>query len=275
MPTVQIDSSLTMFYEDHCFADPWRQPEVAVLIHGIAESSGAWFGWVPHLARELRVLRPDLRGFGRSTVPPPDFKWSLNTFVLDLKRFFDRLDVDAAHIIGAKFGGSIAFQFAAEYPERTLTLTVVSGPVKVRGTGGSMDLLSIAGRIREVGIRQWAAETQRARLGSEAPEEQITWWTNMMSESDPQVSIGVTSSLDQLAVFNILSRIQTPSLIITTDRSPLQSVETVQEAQEQIPDSELLILPSDSYHIAAVRPDECAQHFLKFIRNQRPKRSKE
>jgi 3-oxoadipate enol-lactonase len=269
MPTVQIDPSLTTFYEDHCFGDPWQTHETAVLIHGIAESSRAWFGWVPHLSRHLRVLTPDLRGFGRSTAPPPDFRWSLDVFVSDLKRFLDRLNIGAAHIVGAKLGGSVAFQFAAEYPERTRTLTVVSGPVKVRGTGGSMDLLSIAGRIREMGLRKWAAETQRARLGSEVSEEQIAWWNDLMAQSNPQVCIGVTRSLDQLAVFDSLSRIKAPTLILTTDRSPLQSVETVREAQKQIANSEMLILPSDSYHIAAARPDECARHFLQFIRKQR------
>lgn len=273
MAKVQIDSSLTIFYEDDCFVDPWRKPEVTLLIHGIAESSRAWIGWVPWLGREFRVLRPDLRGFGRSSIPAPDFQWSINVFVEDLKLFLEKLGIAAAHIIGAKFGGSIAFQFAAEYPEYTKTLSVISGPVRVRGAGGSLDLLSIAERIRELGLQKWAAETQRARLGSEAPEEQVVWWNDMMAQSDPQVCIGVTNSLDQLAVFDNLSRIQAPTLIITTDRSPLQSVETVRETQKQIANSELLIIPSDSYHIAAVRPDECAQHFLRFIRKQRSKSS--
>ena len=156
-----------MFYEDHYFGEPWREPEVALLIHGIAESSIAWFGWVPHLAREFRVLRPDLRGLGKSTVPPSDYEWSLGAFTQDIERFLDALNIEAAHVVGAKFGGSIAFQFAADYPERTRTLTVASGPVRVQGTGGSMNLLSLSERIREVGVRAWAAETQRARLGSE------------------------------------------------------------------------------------------------------------
>lgn len=265
MPTVQVDSSLTMYYEDHSFVDPWRKSEVILLIHGVAESSRAWFGWVPHLSREFRVVRPDQRGFGRSTVPPQDFKWSLSAFVNDLGKFLDKLGIKTAHIVGAKLGGSIAYQFAAEYPERTQTLTVVSGPVKARGAGGSMNLLSGPARIREVGVRGWAAETQRARLGSEAPEEQIAWWTAMMGEADRQVCLGVTGTLDQLGVFNILSRIKAPTLIITTDRSSIQSVETVRETQKQIPNSELIIIPSDSYHIAAARPDECAGHVLNFI----------
>jgi len=272
MPTIKIDSSLTIYYEDDCFVDPWRKPEVVLLIHGIAESSRAWIGWVPWLSREFRVLRPDLRGFGRSTIPARDFKWSINVFVEDLKNFLDKLNIDGVHIIGAKIGGSIAFKFAAEHAEYARTLTIASGPVRVRGTGGSIDLLSIADRIRTVGLQTWAGETQRARLGSEAPQEQVDWWTAMMSESDPQVCVGVTSSLDQLAVFDQLHHIQAPTLIITTDRSPLQSVETVKEAHKQIPNSEMLVIPSDSYHIAAVQPDACAQYSLKFIKKQSMKK---
>ena len=272
MPTIKIDSSLTIYYEDDCFVDPWRKPEVVLLIHGIAESSRAWMGWVPWLSREFRVLRPDLRGFGRSTIPAMDFKWSINVFVEDLKNFLDKLNIDGVHIIGAKIGGSIAFKFAAEHAEYARTLTIASGPVRVRGTGGSIDLLSIADRIRTVGLQTWAGETQRARLGSEAPQEQVDWWTAMMSESDPQVCVGVTSSLDQLAVFDQLRHIQAPTLIITTDRSPLQSVETVKEAHKQIPNSEMLVISSDSYHIAAVQPDACAQYSLKFIKKQSTKK---
>jgi 3-oxoadipate enol-lactonase len=269
MPTVQIDATLNMYYEDHCFSDPWRQPEVVLLIHGIAESSVAWFGWVPHLAREFRVLRPDLRGFGRSTIPGKDFKWSIEILVRDIKNFLDFLQINSAHVIGAKIGGSIAFQFAAQYPERTRTLTVVSGPVRASGTGGTLDLLSFPNRIRKDGIRKWAAETQRARLGSEVPEEQIAWWTNMMSQSKPDSCVGITSVLDQLSMFDILERIQAPTLIITTDHSSLQSLETVREVQKKISNSELLILQGDSYHIAAARPDECAIHAMNFIRGKR------
>ena len=271
MPTMQIDPTLTLYYEDQWLGEPWIQPEVVLLIHGILESSRAWFGWVTHLAREFRVLRPDLRGFGHSTVPPSDFKWSPSGFAADLKTFLDKLDIASAHIVGAKFGGSIAFQFASEYPERTRTLSVLSGPVRARRTGGSKDLLASSAGLRELGPRGYAAKTQRVRLGSEASEAQVAWWTDMMSEADLQVCIGVTSLFHQLDLSSLLSRIQAPTLLVTTDHSPLQSVETVLEVQRQIPKSELLVLPSDSYHIAAVQPDECARQVLKFIKKQRGK----
>jgi len=272
MATLQIDPGAEIFYEDQWFGEPWVRPETALLIHGISESSQAWFGWVPHLSREMRVLRPDLRGFGRSTVPRPGFQWSLAGFAADLKNFLKALGIHSAHLVGAKFGGSIAFQFAADYPEFTQTLTVLSGPVRARHTGGSMDLLSVSAGIQELGCRGWAAKTQRARLGSEASEEQIAWWTEMMGGADPEVCVGVTSLLAKFDLTSVLNRIKAPTLLVTTDRSPLQSVEMVLDVQRQISKAELLVLPSDSYHIAAVRPNDCARYFLNFIKKQKIKK---
>src|SRR4051794_30052690 len=117
MPEIAIDPTLTTYYEDDCFADPWREPEPVVLVHGVAESSRAWFGVVPHLGRRFRVLRPDVRGFGRSTVPAntAEYPWSTTGFAADLAGFLDALGIGSAHIVGAKLGGAISVQFAASY----------------------------------------------------------------------------------------------------------------------------------------------------------------
>src|SRR5207248_2653363 len=42
MPAVQIDPTLSMYYEDDYFGEAWRQPEAVLLVHGVAESSRAW-----------------------------------------------------------------------------------------------------------------------------------------------------------------------------------------------------------------------------------------
>ncbi len=236
-----------------------------LLVHGIAESSHAWYAWVPHLARRFRVLRPDLPGFGRSTVPPRDYGWSTAAFAADLARLLDELQVESAHVVGAKFGGSIALQFAADYQERARTLAVVSSPARAHGTAGRADLTSVPDRIRAVGVRQWVAETQHARLGAEASEEQVAYWTELMTQADPDVMLKVTSTVSRLDLYDTLARIQAPTLVVTTEGSALQGIEATREWQRQIPFSELLVLPGDLYHPAAVQPDRCAQEVLAFI----------
>lgn len=274
MPTVQIDPTLTMYYEDHYFGEPWRQPQVALLVHGVAESSRAWYGWVPHLARELRVLRPDNRGFGRSTVPSPGYAWSTAAFAADLVRFLDALGVDAVHIVGAKLGGAIALQFAADYPDRTRTVAVFSPHVQGRNTRGRFAVASFPELIQRVGVRGWAAATQHQRLGSQASQAFLDWWSDFMGEADPRVCVEVTSAAGSVDLTPVLPRIAAPTVIATAEHSGLAALDVVRSWQQMIPRAELWVLPGDSYHIAAVYPDECAQRVLAFIKQHAAQEAK-
>jgi pimeloyl-ACP methyl ester carboxylesterase len=265
MPSIAIDPTLEMHYEDDYFGEPWLEPEVVLHIHGVAESSRAWFAWVPHLARRYRVLRPDMRGFGRSSIPPAEYEFSIAGFADDLNRFLDALNVERAHVIAAKLGGTIAMQFSASHPERVQTLVIFSSPVQARGTGGQADLGSFSAKVERDGVRGWAAETQRARLGSSVPQAQIDWWTDFMGQTDPGVCVKVTDMAGRIDISSALSRIKAPTLTATAERSALASVEVVRRWQEQISQSELLVLPGDSYHIAASMPDECSAAAQGFI----------
>ena len=53
---------------------------------------------------------------------------------------------------------------------------------------------------------------------------------------------------------------------MTADRSNLQSVEAVRQYQALIPNSRLVVLRSDAYHIAAANADECVTNVLAFIK---------
>jgi pimeloyl-ACP methyl ester carboxylesterase len=63
----------------------------------------------------------------------------------------------------------------------------------------------------------------------------------------------------------LLGSITAPTLVVTTEASPLQPVSAARAYQEKISKSRLLVLPGNSYHIAAVRPQECATQTLNFI----------
>src|SRR3981081_1816250 len=105
MHRVEIRPDLWMAYEDHWFGPPWRVPPAVVMVHGNAESSRAWTCWVPHLAGQYRVIRPDLPGFGASP-GPPGYGFRADEIAGDIGRFLDGLDIDKCHLVGAKYGGS-------------------------------------------------------------------------------------------------------------------------------------------------------------------------
>jgi 3-oxoadipate enol-lactonase len=243
-----------LFYREDWFGEPWRKPDTAILIHGNDESGIVWYAWVPRMGQEFRLLRPDLPGFGRSKVPPA-FEWSLASLATFIARILDKAGVQSAHIIGAKTGGAIAMQFAADYPGRTLTLSVASGPASV------------------IEISNPSPIPQRDRLGSHAPKEMVDYWNTMFATAPDEGAKGLRTALSKfdLARDGVLQRIKSPTLIITADKSALQSVEKVRSYQRLIPNSRLAVLDSDAYHIAAADAGECAANVLNFIRNARQK----
>ena len=96
----------------------------------------------------------------------------------------------------------------------------------------------------------------------------IEYW-NAMEKAAPQAGTqGLNAALSSfdLERDGVLQRIAAPSLIITADRSALQSVEKVRKYQMAIPDSRLVVLQSDAYHIAVANPDACVANVLAFIR---------
>ena len=257
MPAVDIRSGLSIAYQDDCFAAPWLTPEIVLLVHGNSESSRAWTCWVPHLAGKYRVVRLDLPGFGAST-EPPGYGWSAAELAADIGRFLDALAIGRCHLVGAKYGGSACMQFASEQPHRLLSLCLLGSPVRGSGTGN-------ADAIRLKGVRQWAAETMRTRLGSSASQAQIDWWTDFMGEANPRAAHGASSARIDMELDERLSRITTPTLIVTTQESGLQSVEAVERYARRFPNARVIVLSGDSFHIAAVEPDLCAQHALRFM----------
>jgi pimeloyl-ACP methyl ester carboxylesterase len=241
-----------LFYREDYFGEPWRKPETAVLIHGNDESSVVWYGWLPRMGQEFRLIRPDLPGFGRSKIPAR-FEWSVKSLAAFVAQVMDKAGVPSAHIIGAKTGGAIAMQFAADYPARTRTLSVASGPASV------------------IQVTNPSPIPQHDRLGTAASKEMIEYWNNMFAAAPEEGKNGLQTALSKfdLARDGVLQRIKAPSLIITADKSALQSVEKVRKYQLAIPNSRLVVLHSDAYHIAAANADECVTNVLAFIKETR------
>lgn len=96
--------------------------EVLVLIHAGFVDSGMWDGQWKAFTWHYRVLRFDMRGFGKSD--PATGPVSRHH---DLYRLLQKLCIKRAHLLGCSKGGEIAIDFTLEHPEMVLSLIVVSG----------------------------------------------------------------------------------------------------------------------------------------------------
>jgi pimeloyl-ACP methyl ester carboxylesterase len=103
-------------------------PDV-VMIHGLAANLAFWyFSVVPALAKDFHVTAYDLRGHGKSSMPPHGYSSVYMAF--DLYVLMDHLGLAKAHLVGHSFGGEVALQYAALYPERVTSLTLADARVR-------------------------------------------------------------------------------------------------------------------------------------------------
>jgi pimeloyl-ACP methyl ester carboxylesterase len=119
-----------------------------VLVPGLAGGWKLLWPLAQGLARHFEVHLCGLRGDrdpwigldGGSGVP-----WDLNDYAHDLKELIDRLDLSAPAVMGVSFGGAVALQFAAEYPESLSALVVYGADSRFRTSLAS----TIARRVLE------------------------------------------------------------------------------------------------------------------------------
>ena len=257
MDTIEIRPGATIAYADDWFGPPWETPRTVVLVHGNAESSRAWYAWVPWLGMRYRVIRPDLPGFGRSPAPP-GYGWSVTELAADLARFLDALEIARCHLAGAKYGGSACIALASERPERLASLALFGSPVRGSGSGN-------ADMVRERGVRDWARATMRSRLGSAASAAQLAWWADeLMGKSDAHAVYSASAARIDMELDARLPRIAVPALIVSSEESGLQSVAAVKQYAARLPDARVAILPGDSYHVAASAPEVCVERAMAF-----------
>jgi 3-oxoadipate enol-lactonase len=233
------------------------------MLHGNAESSLAWYAWVPLLARRFRVVRPDMRGYGASTPMPRDFKWSLDVIIDDYARLMDTLGVPRFHLVSAKIGGVIARAFAARRPDRVKTLTVIGSPPPLRK--GAERIPELTREFETQGVAHWARRTMAGRLGDRFPAAGVEWWIEFMGRAPLSTLVGFNASINYSDIRADLPKIACPTLVITTTESGLASVDETRAWQQEIRGSELLVLPGNSYHVAATHAEECAPAVLDFI----------
>jgi 3-oxoadipate enol-lactonase len=271
MPYVRRAGKPTLHYRVDDFTDPWENAGTILLQHGYARSSRFWYGWLPHLARFYKVVRPDLRGHGESPVDfDPATQSTLAGYVDDVLAVLDDLKLDAVHYCGESFGGVIGMVLAAEHPERVRTLSMVSAPVYQNQKSQEAYAAGFPSReeaLRTLGTAKWA-EAIYGALGffPEGTDPGLRkWYVGEIGKSDAEALCGLYGLLRHATVQEHLPRIEAPVLSLYPTAGLLTSSEQEALLAAGIRNLRMLHLPTSSHAVLTLYPAECARHVLDFV----------
>lgn len=133
--------------------------ECVILIHGFAMDTRIFDMQFERFAERFRVVRYDLRGFGKSDLPTGQY-----STLDDLRIMMDRLGIERACIVGLSLGGSLAVEFTLTCPERVTGLVLAGSTL--RGYPYSDDYVKEFLYYRKIARRQGIGVAQSEMLGN-------------------------------------------------------------------------------------------------------------
>jgi pimeloyl-ACP methyl ester carboxylesterase len=118
MPTARVNA-IDIWYERSGGTGP-----TLVLTHGFAGPTVGWPPIIDDFRKHFDLLLYDVRAHGNTGMPADSATVSVPQFAADLAGLLDALDIERAHIGGVSMGGMISAQFACDYPDRVLSLSL-------------------------------------------------------------------------------------------------------------------------------------------------------
>ena len=155
--------------------------EALVLVHGWTQNIDAWRDQISDFTRRYRVIAIDLPGHGQSD--KPQVTYSMDLFARAVEAVMRDAKVKRAVLVGHSMGTPVARQFYRKYPEKTLAIVIVDGPLRPFGDKAIMNQM-IAGfrgpNYRDM-VAQMLAGISGTNLSSEVKER-----INTSSNNTPQ-----------------------------------------------------------------------------------------
>jgi 3-oxoadipate enol-lactonase len=249
--------------------------EPLLLIHTGNGSTEIWDRQVEELAARYRVIRFDLRGFGRSDLPPGPFLWPA-----DARDLLAHLGVQRTHVLGASLGGRIAVELSLLAPDLVASL-VLAAPV-LREQSWRPELMQIreaendsfvAGDFEaatESMMRAWVAGPHRTLTQVEPSvvtllrrTQLASYQTRRPAELGPEPA-GPELLLDPPAMGR-LAEIAAPTLVLAGELDQPDCLEVARLLAEQIPDARLAVVPGAAHMLTLEQPRRFLDLTLGFL----------
>lgn len=268
MPLMRVGQA-DLYYRDDDFADSWTPHDTVMLQHGFGRSGNMYYGWVPHLCRDFRVIRMDLRGTGESPHPGAGVHFTLDGFLADFIGLMDALNIGRVHYVGESLGSILGVALAATYPERVKSLTLVSPIVRARPERtvalNSVGFPSWGEALQALGMKQWWLRSREATGELTGDPAKDNWFAEECGRTPVEVALALLRFVPTVSAEPMLANVVAPTLVLSPGTSRHTDAEEQRAIVDAIPNARQIVY-ADAKHIDCyLRPDRYARDTRDFL----------
>lgn len=244
----------------------WGTP--LVFLYGLGCSISHWKYQLAHAQAAGRLtVHMDYRGHGASTLGKPLRPLTIKTLSHDLREVLDQLSIETAVILGQSMGGTVALQFAHDYPKRCVGLVLQGAPgrnpfgfMKIgEASMAALKLMITLNKIAPVWVKFLNKTAGRApaiarelvrRKGFNATlakTEDIEEYLKHFFATDPNIFYELADDLRDFDVTRFESIIDAPTLILAGAKDNMVPLEECKWLAKRLSMAELEIIAHGSH----------------------------
>jgi pimeloyl-ACP methyl ester carboxylesterase len=238
-----------------------------VLLHPFPAHHEFWQPVAEALARRYRVILPDLRGHGESSVG--EGPATMEKHAADIVRVINDAGVGRTPLIGVSIGGYALFEFWRKHRGRVAALGLCNTKASADGAEARAGRLQAANDVLERGTEPFFETMIPRLLGTTTRETRpdlVDGALRMMRKMSPddvaQVQRGLAERPDSVET---LKTINVPTLLVTGDEDMMTGISEAELMHRHIPDSQIRVIPKAGHYSAWEQPEEAARLLRQFL----------
>jgi 3-oxoadipate enol-lactonase len=236
---------------------------------GICDSRMWDTQWEPW-SRSHRLVRVDLRGFGRSPLERGPF-----SNARDVIEVLERHGIERTALVGVSLGGRVALEVALARPDLVSALVLVAPGLpghewsdELRAEWATEEEAFEAGDLDaavEASLRTWVDGPRRK---PEDVDPAVRQRVAEMQRRAYELQLGVEEDEEELLVADLpgrLADVSTPTLVIVGDEDQPDMHAIVERLSREIPGARLAKIPATAHVPSMERPREFDELVLPFL----------
>jgi len=242
-----------------------------VLIHGFPLDHTMWQYQLPALAMNNRLIAPDMRGFGRSTVTEGTVR--MEQMADDLAAILEAMGIDQpVCLCGLSMGGYVAFAFLRKYPARVRSLILCDTRSAPDSKEAADARRQMADKVVVEGTEKVAEAMLPKLLDPRTPQDRpqvASAVQRMILEADPR---GVAATQRGMAIrsdaADLLPKIKVRTLLLVGEHDAISPPDEMSKIAAAIPNSKFVIVPDAGHMSPMENPQRFNAELLAFLESE-------
>jgi pimeloyl-ACP methyl ester carboxylesterase len=249
--------------------------EPVVLVHGFGASADSWNRFAKPLTKRYHVIAPDMPGWGASTrLETASYGYPVQ--VERLHQFLSQLGLGRVHLVGHSMGGFISSAYAAQYPDKVITLGLIAPHGMVEPEPSELFLDVAKGDNWLVASTHQEFERLLNNVFAKrpyAPKAVLRYLAeHAIRHSAKSQQIFEEMQTNTPLLVERLPKITAPALIIWGDYDRVLHVSSAELFRRGIKNSEVMLIPGSGHMPLVENARQCSAAWLAFADKSRQAR---